>query len=242
MKRFKFSLWHLVHWRTLLGLVGVVAICWFVGFLMQERQARQERALYGGRTIHEWIGLAMKDLYWSAHWVTLNPPEYANSEAEQRVIAMGAPAVPELIKQLRSLHPGSFRQKLVFWRLDYLPHWKSYPEYLEIPGDVSCEAALINYLLSQMGEAARPAVPSMLDSMVDLHAWAYYDLLDDLVRMGPVAREAVPTLKNWAHEGDKDAARALKYLERGNTELELDDEGDGDGNPSPDTDSKEMKI
>jgi hypothetical protein len=224
MKRFKCSISRIFRWRVVFGLAVLLAVCWCLGGLVQKWRESRARARYGGRTIHEWVGLAMTDSYWSAHWVTLNPPEYANSEYEQKVIAIGAPAVPELVQHLRGLHTGAVHDRLILWRVKYLPDWESYPKFLDIQDDVSGEAALINYLLSQMGDAARPAVPAMLDSARDLHAWACYDLLDDFVRMGPVAQEALPKLKRWAQNGGTDAARAVKYLERGKTELKLDEE------------------
>jgi hypothetical protein len=222
MRRIKFSISRIVF-----GLAALLAVCWCLSDFAQKRRETRERAQYEGRTIHEWVDLAMKDeSYWSAHWATLNPPEYANSENEQKVIAIGAPAVPELVERLRDLHTGAVHDRLILWRVKYLPNWESYPKFLDIQNDVSGDAALINYLLSQMGEAARPAMPAMLDSARDLHAWAYYDLLDDFVRMGPVAHEAFPKLKRWAKDGGTDAARAVKYLELGKTKLELDDEED----------------
>jgi hypothetical protein len=219
--------------RIVIGLAVLLTVCWCLGELAQKRRENRERARYGGQTIHEWVELAMKnESYWSAHWVTLNPLEYANSEYEQKVIAMGAPAVPELVERLRDLYTGAVHDQLIFWRVKYLPNWETYPKFLEIQYDVSSDVALVNYLLSQMGEAARPAVPAMLDSARNLHAWAYYDLLDDFVRMGPVAHGALPELKRWAKAGGTDAARAVKYLELGKTKLELDDEEDNQS-PAP---------
>jgi hypothetical protein len=219
MKKFKFT-----TWRILLGLAAFLAIYAAADIAMTRRRESQERAAYGGRTVHEWIELALKDSYWSAHWATLNPPEYANSAAEQKVIAIGAPAVPELANRLRGLHTGKVHNQLISWRVNYLSRWTHYPKFLDIPDDVSGDAALINYLLSRMGDAARPAVPAMLGSAEDLHAWAYYDLLDDFVRMGPTAQAALPELKRWSAQGSHDATRAVKYLERRKTQLELDDE------------------
>jgi hypothetical protein len=57
----------------------------------------------------------------------------------------------------------------------------------------------------------------MLHSAADMHIWAEMDLLDDFARMGMVAREALPTLKKWAQKGDKDAALAIKLIEKGKT-------------------------
>ena len=226
MKRFKFSTSLIFRWRIVFRLAVLLAVCWCLAGLPQKWREYRERARYGGRTIHEWVGLALTDSYWSAHWATLNQPEYADSDSKQMVIAIGVPAVPELVERLRGLHTGAVHDKLISWRVKYLPHWHSHPRFLDIEADVSGDAALINYLLSQMGEAARPAVPAMLDSARDLHAWAYYDLLDDFVRMGPVAHEVLPKLRQWAHGGDKNAARAVKCLELGKTELQFDDEED----------------
>ena len=211
-----------MRWQTAIGLVVLLGGCWCLGDRVQKWRETKERTQYGGRTVHEWVGLALTNIYYSAHWATFDDPEGADSESERKVIAIGAPAVPELIRQLRRLHTGAFHDALIWWRVKCLPHWEGYPSFLNIPDDVSGDAALINYLLSQMGEAARPAVPAMLDSARDLHAWAYYDLLDDFVRMGPVAREALPKLRQWAQKGDKDAARAVRYMERGRTELRSD--------------------
>jgi hypothetical protein len=89
--------------------------------------------------------------------------------------------------------------------------------------DVSGEAARLNWLLSELGEAARPAIPAMLDSARDMHAWAYLDLLDDLVNMGPVGREALPQLRRWARAGHAGAAAAVECLEEGITRYEYEE-------------------
>ena len=103
MKRFRFSVGRVFRWQIVLGVAVLLAACWYLNELVQEWRKNKERAQYGGRTTHEWIGLALRDRYWSAHWATLNPPEYANSESEQKVIALGAAAVPELIRRLHRL-------------------------------------------------------------------------------------------------------------------------------------------
>ena len=148
------------------------------------------------------------------------------------MIAIGASAVPELVARLRNLHTGAVHERLILWQVKYWPRWATSPRFLDLPADGSGDAALINYLLSQMGESARPAVPAMVASARDVYVWAYADLLDDFVRMGPVAQEALPDLKRWARKGDTDAARAVKYLEMRRTELRSDYDAEGDNSPA----------
>jgi hypothetical protein len=208
--------WNRRRWVLLSLLFWLPVCCFCLTYLAQQRREERERALYDGLSIHEWMDRTLREPYWSAYWATGREPETTRL-IDGKMIGIGAPAVPEMVVRLRGLHMGWLHDKLIYWRVTRFPSWASYPNYLEIPDDVSGDAAHINYLLSKMGEAARPAVPAMLDSAGDLYAWAYYDLLADLVRLGPVGRDALPRLKTWAKAGDINTATAIKFIERGMT-------------------------
>jgi hypothetical protein len=195
----------------------LVFCCWSLAYLADERQAERERALYGGWSVHEWIDQALGESYYSCRWTTHGDPE--EGKFDKDVIAIGAPAVPELVARLRGLRTGRFHMSLIKLHRKLMPRARSRPSYFELPRDISGDAAHINYLLSNMGVAARPAVPAMLDSAGEIHAWAYYDLLADLVRMGHVGRDVLQQLHQWAQAGHKDAALAVRFIEAGVTEF-----------------------
>ena len=138
--------------------------------------------------------------------------------ADKMIVSIGAPAVPQLVARLRSLHTSALRINLIRLRQKLGLKDDQVPDYLGLPADVSGDAALINHLLAEMGEAARPAVPAMLDSVCDMHVWACDELMKDFVRMGPAASAALPKLKEWAQAGDTDAAQAVTLLESGTRE------------------------
>ncbi len=201
--------------RILLWLPCLLFCWWSLSFGVQAWKEKRERARYDGRSVREWIDRALAETYGGQPW----NEEPANSKADGMVIRIGAPAVPILAQRLRNLHTGELRYKLVSLRQRLGLRASSCPQYFDVPDDVSMDAAHIDYLLSQMGAAARPALPAMLDSLRDVHYWAMLDIRNDFVRMGSDAREALPRLREWAKAGDEDAALGIEFIEKGITKL-----------------------
>jgi len=185
--------------RIFLLLIGA-AVLLGAGLLrlIHERELAQERRLYEGHSIGEWVELAL-----AGH--SHDP----RSNATRMVSRIGAPAVPYLVDALHRLRENRIHERLVQWQIKFLPEWC---RWYELHPDVSGDAVAATQLLTSMGEAARAAVPAIIRSVDLVHYWAYIEILDELAELGPVASAAIPWLRQLAESGDVHAAWSLSFI------------------------------
>jgi len=186
-------------WDRGVVVVGVVLLL-AVGLtlVIRERQLAQERRLYEGHSIGEWVELALAD-----HFADPDP------DAVKMVLRIGPPAVPYLVDFLHRLRENRIHERLVHWQIKFLPEWC---RWYELHPDVSGDVVAATRLLTALGEAARPAVSAIVRSADNVHYWAYIEILDDLAELGPVASAAVPWLQQGAKNGDVSAAWSLSTI------------------------------
>ena len=138
--------------------------------------------IYKGKRVSQWIELADAERF-----VT-----NTDSAARYTVLEMGSLAVPVLKRMLDDKSHHAIYRKLEALRR-HLPRklrWDE-PGSCVVKHDVACG------LLSEMGEAARPAVPAMVqcfENCPEQHYIDNWELIQDLSMLGPVAREALPLL------------------------------------------------
>ena len=91
--------------------VGAVTLaCSGVAAWLRERESAREREFYGGRSVREWVELA----------IAVRTPE-PTSEAARMISRIGAPAVPPLVDSLDRLRESRVHAQLVVWQTQYLP-------------------------------------------------------------------------------------------------------------------------
>ena len=144
--------------------------------------------LYQGRTIEDWV---------SGIWV-------ANKDSNpeiQRVVAIGTPAVPHLVRRLEAGHSRLVRSDFC-WKVRLklparLQGILSSPVPLNTQAEEQ-ELRAVAYTVGLIGPDARQAVPVLIQIAKDreLHSFTRELAVWALGQIGPPARRSVPTLVN----------------------------------------------
>jgi hypothetical protein len=165
---------------------------------------RESEVIYKGRSVREWFDLA-------------SPGEPVDAKnAHQTVIEMGPLAIPHLIKMLDDSNHRPLNKAIEWlrWHLPERVRWNERDNCTDQHGDAI-------WWLSQMGEAARPAVPAIIRCFKECPCQHYVqgrDMIECLGELGPVAREALPFLADVAANTNSGyrltAAAATYYISR----------------------------
>ncbi|MDB6065346.1 MAG: hypothetical protein JWR26_1554 [Pedosphaera sp.] len=179
-----------------------------IGIVTIELHHRPE-AMHKGRPVREWVELALAER-----------PSMGETNARHAVVEIGSPAVPYLIEALTSKNHGVIHQRVEWlrWHLPERLRWAAL-EYC-----VSRHVAA-GWLLSDMGEAGRPAVPALircLKQCPELHYVNSSELLDDLGNLGSATNEALPYFTELANKPNSSfrlRAACYAYYMTGKTNL-----------------------
>lgn len=195
--------------RTVLAFLAVLFVSAIVAGLVHRSQIAGERRRYEGHSVREWVDLALAE-----------HPMSLDGKPASMIRRIGPAAVPHLITRLRRLQDSPLHERLLVWQYEHLPE---FCQWLDSPPSRDSPIFKIVRLLSELGPAARSAVPDMIRACDSVHHGVYREILDCLAGMGPAAGEAVPWLSMMANEGreeDFHAAWALWMVATNDTTFE----------------------
>lgn len=197
-------LWRWRGWMLFVTVGGlVVCAC----FLLQQPTPDMHR----GRPVAEWVRQFMSD--------DSSMPEVADIVAFE----LKGRAVPHISRELRMLTTSHAYWTIYGWQQN-LPIWllrlASLPEPKPSNGAVGRAASV----LSEMGEAARPAILDLAAAAdaANMRAWERQEVMHSFIHMGPVAAAATPTLRRVARDSTDSfgvAAAIALYEIDGSTDL-----------------------
>ncbi|MDB6109809.1 MAG: hypothetical protein JWR69_1559 [Pedosphaera sp.] len=159
--------------------------------------------VYKGRPVRDWV---------SEIWVA----DEARNPQIKEVVAIGAPAVPYLIKRLEDPRPFYARNPVYAKLWQFTPFWlqKHLPDPRQPNADArDMDQAALLAVLSRMGPLAEPAVPTLIRIVGDKNAQGPTRVIamEALRHIGPPARGAVPAL--LARLGDSHLRERRRNLE-----------------------------
>lgn len=172
------------------------------------RQAHRSEYAYQGRPVSAWVREALDDENWES---TTNARHVVTTRLKSQ-------AVPYLVQELRAwCYPRPYYW-LHHWQYRMPAMFRVLPEPKEPRGAISAAA----WIVSEMEEEGAPVYGDLARCLrgANIHLWEFVEVMNVLIQAGPVAKGALPTLRQMAADkrsGWRVAAALAIYNTDGST-------------------------